>query len=186
MNISSGWSKKTLAPVVSLVCFGLFIVASQVVFADKGKPVKQRQINEVAAGLEECTRTIIDNTGLRYPKESLPDYIKRLMGVLPNESASLRAKRMKQYITVLDVAAIRLATLAKQPALTDLTVDNLSYWSRISHVGKYLPGRVVKVKLAWKADQKHTVVTLLNLQKEMLETVQHVVAALTAIRNCKP
>ena len=155
------------------------------VFAES-KPITQRQINEVGASLEEATRTVIDNTGIRFPKENLPDYLKRLMAVLPNEPLPLRSKRVDRYISVLTAAAKRLSPLINQPKLVDVSSDNLNDWSRISRVAKYLPGRVTKLKSAWKAEQKHSSATLATLQKEMLDTMQHVIAALTAIRNCKP
>jgi hypothetical protein len=172
--------------VVSTLLFGWFCCAA----ASEAQPaghVTQRQINDFAASLERCRRTVVVAPGLRNPGETLPAYISRVAARLPREDSSSYHVRVKSYIDALAAAADSTASARVMPALKDVGAANSSLWRRAARDLSYLPKRMVQVRTAARAVFTNPAGAAPQaLASEMLTTLQLVLDAYSNLRDARP
>lgn len=151
----------------------------------------QRRINEVAAAVEQVRRTMLDETGLRKPGESLSEYIRRIALPLSSETARLYRQRIDHYLALIDAATQALNTewFAHRPALRDTSEANQTLWKRLIRTQGFLSARVVKTRRAWhpqSTNQKFDQKIDPKFDQELDATFQLVITASDTLRDLRP
>ncbi len=155
--------------------------------AQQGPAVSQRKINEMAASLDRCRRTLIETPAIRQQGETLPAYIQRISAPLVGESKTGYLKRVSSYVRALARTANETASFRVPPTLKHADAANQSLWQRATRDISYLPKRMDHVAAAWSHAEQHTEPEQTKaLATEILETVQLMIDAYTNLRDAAP
>ncbi len=189
-----GWQTARLAIGAGLLC-----LLRQPSHARQGgaSPVTQRSINEMAAGVEQARRTLLDDTHLRRPGEDLSAYLRRIALPLAAETKQQYVGRVGAYVAALAQSVDATRAGRRMPVLRDTDAFNQEQWTRAVRALQILPARVFKTQAAWKRVQAGydvhgssasnvPLITQTQLAVQLEQTVQVVIASDDALHNAKP
>lgn len=150
--------------------------------------ITQHRINELAAPLEGL-RNVILLPGLRQKHEALPAFFHRITLPLAGESRVHYCARVEGYLHEFAVAAKELSAFRTIPPLHANDAANRALWRRAVQGVTDLPGRVQKMREAWRHDLAapgQFPPKANTLAGEMARTMETVVAAHDALRDAAP
>lgn len=150
--------------------------------------ITQRHINDFAAALDRCRRSILETSGLRAPGEPLPAYLNRIVMPLHGETMANYRVRITGLIGALESAADSTQEARTVPALRNTTQANTALWRRTAKDLGYLPKRMVHVNSAWQSASKSKTppADAKTLASEILQTLQLIIDAYTNLRDALP
>ncbi len=151
------------------------------------EPVTQRQINEWAAALQRARFTLIEDTGLRQPGETLDAYLRRVAQPLPGEKSPAYRTRIEGYIGALAQATHATAPARHIPQLRDGSQVNRQTWQRATRMLSLLPARLLRLRGAQQASQHPGgPESARSLEAELIQSMDVVLAAFSALRDARP
>ena len=162
--------------------FLLFLLAPLAAGGQTVGPLSQRRINESAASLLTAERAVLEAPRLRQPNEPLPDYCRRLVLTLPQETEAQRRTRINGYFAELEKATAQTATLRTVPPLCDSTPENRKRWRTISVSLSDLPRCLRRLH----ADLTREKSAPAALPTELTQTLYALHAAKEALRDARP
>jgi hypothetical protein len=163
------------------------IACGTIVSAQNASHVSQRRINDYAAALERCRRSLLVEPSLRTIGETLPAYISRVTSPLPHEDRPHYQSRLNSYIDALELAAESTVPARSIPPLRDSSSANSTLWRRAARDLGYLPKRMVQVRaMANTAFSNPDAVRYHAVGSEILTTLQLVLDAYNNLRDARP
>lgn len=156
----------------------------------------QRDINEMAAGVEQARLTLLEDAHLRRPGEDLGAYLRRIASPLPGEANRLYIARINGYLSVLAQSADATKRGRRMPPLRDTSAYNQAQWEHAVRALQILPARVSKTQVAWRRvlnapssiglSGLPPIIEEMPLRAQLEQTAQVVIAADDALHNARP
>lgn len=157
----------------------------------------QRDINVMAAGVENARSALIDNAGLRHPGEDLNIYLRRIALPLQGETPTHYKTRIGRYLNLLARSVEATQPGQRLPALRDTDAPNRALWQRTVHALQLFPARVAHTKAAWEQAQrmvsqrakphaKTVPVASNSFASELAQTVSLLIAIDDNLRDARP
>lgn len=116
--------------------------------------VTQRRINEWAAALEQARWTLVEESGLRQPNETLHVYLYRVAQPLSAESPAQYTARIDSYLAAFAKATAATLSVRRMPTLLDNSTANQIVWQRAVRAISLMSGRVRKSQTTWTRTRK--------------------------------
>lgn len=156
--------------------------------AESSSFLTQRRINEFAAALDHAVRTLVEDTGLRQPRERLPAYLRRIAVPLANEGPSAYRKRIESYLRAFEKAAQVTKPIRQTPRLQDTSPANQTLWEQTVRSARLLPDRVEKLRAVWKRERLRLAEAqeASALGQEFYRTLQPTLTAREGLRDARP
>ena len=156
----------------------------------------QRDINVMAANIEDARTALIDNAGLRHPGEDLHLYLRRIARPLQGETSNAYTTRIQRYLDLLARSAQTTQPGQHLPALRDNSPANRALWERTTRALQLFPARVVHTQTAWQRALILNHSTPVNgtigkakpisFDAELAQTVGLLIAIDDGLRDAKP
>lgn len=160
------------------------------------RAITQRDINVMAASVEDARAALIDNTGLRHPGEDLNVYLRRIAHPLPGETPQVYKTRIQRYLDLLARSANAAQWGQRLPALRDSSPTNRALWERTTRALQLFPARVAHTRTAWQRalTQNHSAPAngvsekerLTFFDAELAQTVSLLIAIDDGLRDAIP
>ncbi len=115
--------------------------------------ITQRDINVMAASIEDARSALIDNAGLRQPGEDLNRYLRRIALPLPGETPTNYKTRVKRYLELLTGSVEATRFHRRLPLLRDTGSANRALWEHMMRDLQQFPARVAHTQAAWQRVQ---------------------------------
>ena len=195
MTPSATFRSRRISPCVGLALLYLCLLPRHCVGKQTGAfgSMGQRDINEMAAGVEQARLSLLDDTRLRRPGEDLGAYLRRIASPLPGEPKNRYFARINGYLSVLAQSADATKRGRRMPPLRDTSAYNQAQWEHAVRALQILPARLSKTQGVWRALQinshaaRNTPAPLLfGFDTQLQQTVQVVIAADDALHNARP
>ncbi len=152
----------------------------------------QRDINVMAAGVEDARSALIDNAGLRHPGEDLNIYLRRIALPLQGETPTHYKTRIERYLNLLARSVEATQPGQRLPALRDTDAPNRALWQRTVHALQLFPARVAHTKAAWEHTQyaaktkAKSGAQASSFDVELAQTVSLLIAIDDNLRDARP
>ena len=155
---------------IGLACL-LLNCTARIVFAQTAplpaaQTITQRDINVIAASLEDARSALIDNAGLRQPGENLNRYLRRIALPLSGETPTNYQTRIGRYLDLLTSSVDATRSHTRLPVLRHTDPANRALWEHTIRDLQQFPARVAHTRTAW-------------------QRVQHAFKASSSLKNAK-
>ena len=144
-------------PRIGLACLLTFCtamgVSAQTAPLPAAQTITQRDINVMAASVEDARAALIDNAGLRQPGEDLNRYLRRIALPLPGETPAVYQTRIRRYLDLLTRSVDATRPHKRLPVLRDTDPANRAVWEHTMRDLQQFPARVAHTRAAWQRAQ---------------------------------
>lgn len=160
-------------------------------------PITQRDINIMAASVEDARSALIDNAGLRQTGEDLNVYLRRIALPLQGETPTNYKTRIRRYLDLLSRSVEAARSRNHLPILRDAGPANRALWERTIRALQQFPGRVAHTQAAWQQVEHASKVSTnrvstnknvnaAHFDAELAQTVSLLIAIDDGLRDARP